>query len=85
MSSDHLPGNRPDGDEAQDHFYDGLGEKWIWVSDDQLWYCADPGKFDGPGITEPGALPIERQPYYAHPPNEAQQIAREIYPPEEER
>lgn len=76
--SDHLPGNRTDGDESKGEFWDGLSARWIWVADEAMWFCADPSEYDGPGITEPGALPPERLPYYAFPPNEAQQIAREI-------
>lgn len=75
-----LPGNRVPSGEPQ-HVYDRSGARWAWDPERALFVCEDPA-YTGPAVTEPGAIPAERQPTYAQPPTEVQQIAAELRPEE---
>jgi hypothetical protein len=75
-----LPGNRVPEGEPQP-VYDREGVRWSWEPERQLFICDDPN-YDGPPVTEPGAIPPERQPTFAHPPTLRQQIAMEMHPDE---
>jgi hypothetical protein len=55
------------------------GVGWSWVGSEGGFVCDDPTHYDGPVPVEPGAIPAEHQPYFAHPPNPAQRAALEIY------
>lgn len=56
--------------------YDRLGKEWSWVPGKGQYVCEDP-TYLGPGVTSPGAIPPDRQPYYAHPPTPLQQALAE--------
>lgn len=60
-------------------FWDGLGKRWDWVPDQGCYVCEDPAD-SHPPVKGPGAVEPSRQPTYGHPPNQAQLLAREIFP-----
>lgn len=67
----------PGGEGGRPPIWDRLGVRWDWVEEKQHYTCSDPEYLDPP-ITSAGAMPPERCPTYANPPNEAQLIAAEI-------
>lgn len=67
----------PGGEDGRPPIWDRLGVRWDWVEERQHYVCSDP-EYLGEEITHAGALPDERQPPFAHPPNPAQLAAVEI-------
>lgn len=61
--------------------WDRHGVRWSYVETEEAWVCDDPD-YEGPPVIEPGAIPADRQPHYAHPPNEIQQAMTELRPDE---
>lgn len=80
VSGSHVDGQPPAQAEVAS-VWDRLGVEWEWVPAKGQFVCADP-EYPGPGVTEPGAIPRDRQPFYAHPPSETQLLAAEIFPEE---
>lgn len=61
-----LPGNRvPEGEKLP--VWDVTGTRWSWVEERAHYVCDDPD-YAGEEVTEPGAIPRDRQPVYTHPP-----------------
>lgn len=75
-----LPGNRVSSGEPQP-VWDRHAVEWRWDAVNRLYHCQDTA-YPGPPVTEPGAIPPERQPVFAQPPNEAQMIGMALYPEE---
>lgn len=76
-----LPGNRVPAEGEPAPVWDRTGVCWSWDTRRQLYICDDP-TYSGEPVTEPGAIPPERQPTFAHPPNEAQILGMQRYPDE---
>lgn len=74
----HHDGQTPAASSEKPSVYDRLGREWPWVRTKGQYVCCDPD-YKGPGVVEPGAIPVEFQPIYAHPPNPIQIAAAEIY------
>lgn len=77
-----LPGNRVRGaGEPVSPVWDRTATRWSWDPRSQLYRCDDPD-YLGEAVTEPGAIPADRQPTFASPPNQAQIIGMKMYPDE---
>lgn len=79
MSSGYPVEPEPPGSDPDDRppLFDRHGVRWDWVREHHYYVCSDP-EYLGPTITSAGAMPVERCPVYANPPNEAQLVALEI-------
>lgn len=51
------------------------GVRWTWVAEVGGYVCDDPEHYYDEAPTTAGAIPVEHQPHFAHPPNEAQAVA----------
>lgn len=61
--------------------WDRFGAQWVWSPDEGGYVCQD-DTYRGPVVVEPGAIPTDRQPFFAHPPNAAQRAGMELHPEE---
>ena len=59
--------------------WDVTGTRWSWVHEEGGFICDDP-TYLGPVATTPGAIPVDRQPFYAHPPSDLQIDAAQRHP-----
>jgi hypothetical protein len=67
--------SRPAADADVLPVYCRHGIRWTWVPEEGGFICDDPEHYDAETPTTAGAIPVEHQPHFAHPPNEGQLIA----------
>lgn len=81
-AGDDTPGYTPAEKADPEPVWDRLGSRWTWRAED-AGYLPEDEDYIGPVCRSPGAIPLDRQPYYAHPPTQMERALAEETPDEE--